>query len=105
MHYLVTYDIKPDFRRSTNSVREKLEETIAAFGSWWHYFGDTWIVNTSMTADQMASAIAQHLMERDHLLVIAIQPPYQGRLPKEAWDWINKSVSQPSSGIRSIRFD
>ena len=104
MHYLITYEIKPGFRRSTNAVREKLEDTITSFGNWWHYFGDTWIVDTDMTVDQIASAIGQHLMtEQDYLLVIAIRPPYQGWLPKEAWDWINKSVSQPFSNYRSTR--
>lgn len=105
MHYLITYEIKPASRRSTSEVREKLEETITSLGSWWHYLSDTWIVNTNMTVDQIASAIGQHLSEQDYLLVIAIRPPYQGWLPKEAWDWMNKSVPHPVRDYRSTLLD
>ena len=114
MLYLIAYEIKPtplphrsgvalSTRRSTNVARRNPEEAITTFGNWWHYFSDMWIVDTSMTVDEIADAVRQHLAEQDYLLVIAIQPPYQGLLPKEAWDWINNSMHQRSSGYRSIR--
>lgn len=93
MLFLITYEIKPAFLRSTNLVRQNLENTITELGTWWHYLRDTWIVETSMTAEQIANSVRQQLSEQDYLLVVSIQPPYQGWLPKEAWDWFNSAIS------------
>jgi hypothetical protein len=98
--YLITYEIKPPRlqrlmsanREPQRSIYSEIEETITGFGNWFHYFGDTWIVNTDLTVDEMADALRQFVSDKDSLLITAIQPPYQGWLPEEAWKWLNETA-------------
>jgi hypothetical protein len=90
--YLISYHIKPRGRsfQSIVSSREDIEDEIVKFGSWWRYFGDVWIVDTELTVDQMTVVLLEHLHTKDDLLIIGIQAPYQGWLPDDAWEWLDK---------------
>ena len=98
MMYLITYDIKlPSVQfviGRRRSIYSEIEETITSFGNWFHYFGDTWIVITDLTVDQMSDALRQYVSDKDSLLITAIQPPYQGWRPEEAWKWLNKAAGK-----------
>ena len=103
MMYLISYQIKSRGRsfQSLMSTRDAIEDEIVKFGSWWRYFGDVWIIDTEMTVDQMTAALLEYLGQKDDLLIIGIQPPYQGWLPKDAWEWLNdRSKKQEATAGR-----
>ena len=93
MMYLIAYHVRHTRGRSINAVRGDIEEEIVKFGSWWRYFGDVWIIDTKMSVDEMTEVLVRHLNEKDDLLIIGIQGPYQGLLPEDAWKWLDKAVS------------
>ena len=71
----------------------QLYEKIKSFGAWMHYIDSTWFVSpsTSRTANQMFDELRPFINEEDdYLLVIEVKKNYQGWLPKDAWDWMNK---------------
>ena len=90
--YLIAYQVRQTRGRSINAVRGDIEEEIVKFGSWWRYFGDVWIVDTEMTVDEMTQTLVNHLDQKDDLLIIGIQGPYQGWLPEDAWKWLDNAV-------------
>ena len=73
---------------------DKVFETIKSQGQWWHYLKSTWLVYTSKTVQEVAEALRPHVSARGLVLVTELRRPYQGWLPKEAWEWINTRVSQ-----------
>ena len=89
MMYMIAYYIRPTRTRMPNDVRSDLEDEIVQFGDWWHYFGDFWLVDTDRDVNEMTKILRQHLGPRDDLLIAGVQPPYQGLLIDDAWDWIN----------------
>ena len=78
--------------RSLVERNEAVEDAIVEFGEWWRYFGNVWILDTDMTVDEMTAELLKSLGEKDDLLIVGIQPPYQGALPAEAWEWLNEKV-------------
>ena len=90
--YLIAYEVKRRNIAETNSVRETIEDEVVSFGSWWRYFGDVWIVDTDKDVDEMTDIIIGYMDQRDNLLIIGIQSPYQGWLPEDAWKWLNKAT-------------
>ena len=91
MMYMIAYYIRPTLARTPNDVRKDLEGEIIEFGEWWHYFGDVWIVDTELSANDMTDVLRQHMGPKDDLLIAGIQPPYQGWLPEDAWEWLNEN--------------
>jgi hypothetical protein len=84
--FLVTYELK-----TKNKDFGPLFEEIQSFGSWWHYMENVWIVSTNeVAADAMARRLFKHITQSDALLVTRLTRDYQGWLPKDAWDWLNK---------------
>jgi hypothetical protein len=89
MIYAVNYDLKNPGRDYSG-----LYEAIKSCGTWWHYLGSTWLVDTSISADGIWNRIGKHFDQNDYALVIGVTRDYQGWLPKEAWDWINSRRSK-----------
>jgi len=54
---------------------------------WWHFLNSMFIVSTYHDANEFAQFLYPHMNKSDSLLVIRIQPEFQGWLPKDAWDW------------------
>jgi len=94
MLYLITYQLDPGAPRNISQVVQNIEQTITSLGGdWWHYIPGTWIVNTNLTAEQIAGSIhAQMISERDRLFITAVQAPMYGWLPAEAWTWLNERL-------------
>ncbi len=86
MILLVTYDLKGP-AGSYNSLFEALKK-----GGWAHYMKSTWLVATDKTPDQLVDELRSHLKSGDRIL-ISKMGAYQGLLPKEAWEWIQKHES------------
>ncbi|MCX6844782.1 MAG: hypothetical protein NTX53_21170 [candidate division WOR-3 bacterium] len=87
MVLLITYDLKQPGRNY-----DALYEAIKTLGQWWHFLDSTWLVQTAMTPDQVAARLRLHMDANDYLLVVKVTRPYQGWLPKDAWEWVNSRI-------------
>lgn len=82
---LVTYDLN-----SPGQKYQRLIQAIKSVGQWCKCLESTWLLKTSLTAEQVASRLRQQLDNNDYLLVIAVNPDnIGGWLPQEACNWIN----------------
>ena len=70
-----------------------LHATIKAQGIWWHYLRPTWLISTTKSVQEVADAINPLLRGgKGRALIVELHRPYQGLLPKVAWDWIQKHL-------------
>ena len=86
MIYLFTYDLHPNFPRDIEPLKKELRTSRA----WSNYLERTWLIGTDETVVQLHGRIAPHMTANDSWLVVHISD-YWGWLPKEAWDWIDKT--------------
>ena len=86
MVLIINYALKNVFKDYTPFYK-----AIQQCGEWWHFLDSTWIVNTSYSADTVGKHLLQFIdQEKDFVIVARLQKDYQGWLPNEAWDWLNK---------------
>lgn len=85
MIYAVNYDLKQPGRDYTG-----LYEAIKSCGTWWHFLGSTWLVDTAFDAAAIFARLRPHIDANDYVLVICVSRDKAGWLPKEAWEWINQ---------------
>ena len=89
--YAICYDLKTP-GQDYGKLREAIKK-IAGNG-WWHYLDSTWLVSTSMSAQQISDTLRATMDQNDGLLVIRVTSEYNGWLPKEAWEWLHKYSPQ-----------
>lgn len=89
MIYAINYDLKQPGQNYASLYR-----AIMSCGVTWHYLDSTWLVETSLDATGITNILAPHIDRDDSVLVIGVTRDYQGWLPKEAWQWINKRWSK-----------
>ena len=82
---LITYELKS----STKDYASFFKTIQDSSSRWWHYLKDTWIIETTVSADNVAKKLYPHMEEPDRLLVVRIRKDYQGWLAKDAWSWLN----------------
>jgi hypothetical protein len=87
MILMVSYDLK-----GPAGSYKPLFEFLQKQGPWWHYLKSTWLISTEKTPDQLNMELKPYMQKPDLILITRLGPPYQGWLPKDAWDWINKNV-------------
>lgn len=90
MVFAIIYDID-----TTKRNYSPLFEKIKSLGAWMHYIDSAWFVSPSSprTAQEIFNELEPFIDQKDdYLLVIGLKGDYQGWLPKEAWDWMNKST-------------
>ena len=91
-YYIVGYDKKSgeDYSKLINYLQTAMD--------WWHCLDSTWIVQTELTALDLANAIWQHLDQDDKLLVAEYFPTNKGG--SSAWcgfgtecsDWLQSRM-------------
>jgi hypothetical protein len=69
-----------------------MHEALKRSGKWWHYLQSTWIVVTTETPNALASRVHSSMTKGDKLLVVEMTNNYNGWLPKDAWDWIQREL-------------
>jgi hypothetical protein len=104
MILIVTYDLK-----SPKDYHD-LYETLKQQGNWSRYMTSTWLLSTDKTPNQVVDAITPFLDSQDLLFVCELSANYQGRLPRQAWEWINATLKPPTdyvagflSGLGTVR--
>jgi hypothetical protein len=83
---LVTYTLRNQFK-DYSSFYEAIQQSST---EWWHFIDDSWIINTTKTPTQVAAKLYPHMEESDALIVVRLHKNYDGWLPQEAWEWLNK---------------
>ena len=86
---LVSLDLSGHSRSYTS-----LFDALKKQGTWWHYMKSTWLIYTDKTPNDVTDALKPHMFGRGRLLVSYLQKPYQGLLPKEAWEWIRNRIDE-----------
>lgn len=85
MILIVTYDLK-----GPRGSYADLFDVLKSKNSWWHYLANTWLVDTEDSPNELFAELKPHLkIPGDRILVTTFTTPYQGWLPKKAWDWIH----------------
>jgi len=97
MIYIVTYDLYGP----TDGYTALYEALKSQGDSWWHYLRNTWLISTYKSPEQIAADLKSHIQEKDRFLISRLQSPYQGWLPKDAWEWMHKY--EHSSGIPPVQ--
>lgn len=100
MIYLITYDRNKLFANYDN-----LENAIKSSGSsWWHHMQNTWLLNSTLSANDIYNRLAPHLNVEDRIIIFQVTGNYQGWLDKEAWDWINNQFGNHSGFSNPTKF-
>lgn len=87
---LVTYDLN-----SPGQNYQRLIQGIQSMGQWYHCLESTWLLRTSLSAEQVANRLRQQMDSNDRLLVTAFNPHNsEGWLPQEVWNWIYGYVNR-----------
>ncbi len=86
--YWIGYDLKEG-----EDYKDLIAEIKSLGTKWWHYLDSTWIVVTSLNANQITDQLKDKMKENDCLLVMKTTTKYQGLLPEKAWDWIHENVT------------
>lgn len=87
------YAISYDLNRPGQSY-DALYQEIRSFGSTWHRLDSTWLVSTTLSANQMSERMKKHTDGNDRFLIIKVVNDYQGWLAKDAWDWLHTHISE-----------
>lgn len=92
MILLVTYDLK-----GPASNYKRLFEVLQSHEKWSHYLASTWLLKTDKTPDQLIAELNPLVVRGDRVLVIRIDTGVRanGRMPKDAWEWINQVYTEP----------
>lgn len=90
--FLITYN-KNALLRNYDPLYQAIKTSSIV---WWHHLNNTWIIRTTLDANQVYNNLHQHITEDDKLLVIQVFPnsEFQGWLPPEAWKWIENQFNQ-----------
>lgn len=60
---------------------------------WWHYLDTCYILQTTLTIEQLQNLIMQRFPNQSFLLEEINPKRYAGWLPKEAWAWLERYKS------------
>ncbi|MBE2191288.1 MAG: SinR family protein [Alphaproteobacteria bacterium] len=63
--YIIGYD-----KNAGDDYTPLIDAIKALANGYWHQLDSTWIVNTSLSAEQIANRLVPHLNDRDELLVV-----------------------------------
>lgn len=86
MIYLITYELN-----NKNKDYAGLYDSIKSFGTWWHYIDSTWLIETTLSANQITDKLRPYIDSNlDYMFVVKIDKTAdrQGWLPEKAWEWI-----------------
>jgi hypothetical protein len=87
MVLLISYDLDGHERPSAyQAVKKRIEEAATSLR---RPLYSQWLVETASSPDQWVEHLKPVIDSNDKLLVVRVQSPYQGWLPKEIWEWLS----------------
>jgi hypothetical protein len=73
------------FKAADDSI---LIDRIKSLGPWMNYFGHSWIVQTTLSAQEIYNKLSVNY-EKESIFVIELDPKnYWGRMDTTVWDWL-----------------
>lgn len=88
--FCISYDLN-----SPGKNYNSLYTAIKALGDYRHDLDSTWLVNTSLSANQVYEKLKPSIDKNDRLLIIEIRDYRSGYMPKDTWQWIDENVPSP----------
>ena len=85
-----------DLRSISSADSEELFGALRKQGPWWHYMKPTWLIYTDKTPEEVVDNLKPYVQGHGRLLVAPLTRPFQGILPKDAWDWIHRREQEGS---------
>lgn len=87
--YLITYDL--------NKTGQKYDDVIKAIkdastGAWCTFWKSSYLIKSSLTANQISDKITPHLDNNDRMIVMEVTKNYQGWLAEDDWKYIRESI-------------
>ena len=98
MIILITYE-KFDFSIPVESLNNAI---MGSSNGWWHHFSNVWIINTSLSMNQVHNNLIPNISTLDRIMLIEIKENYQGWLPQEAWDWLKSNFHSDKSALQKL---
>ena len=88
---IVAYELK------VGTDHDSFFDTLKELGDqgWAHYLRNLWFLATNKSAQEIYDILKPHIGKGDYVFVAPIVKPYQGWLPKKAWDWIRRKEALP----------
>lgn len=83
---------------ATNTLRnphlkyDSFYNEIKKADTWWHYLDSTWLIKTQFNPQYWYNKLAPLIYQNDSIFIIEVTNKYQGWLPKEAWEWLNREL-------------
>lgn len=82
--YLISYDLRSE------SNRRKVIESITSLGEWCKCVSTTYVVQTSLSHEDVEKAVMKHLTPSDNMIICDLQGAVSGQLKTETRDQILK---------------
>lgn len=93
-YYIITFDRKPDAKYG---AFHDAFVGHARLARWFHYIKSSYIVGTTMSANELSEhfyvTAKAHDLPATHLVVAVQLGDRQGRLTKDAWQWLKKNTT------------
>lgn len=89
--HLVSYDLN-----SPGQKYARLIEKLESYPNWWHHLDSTWLIVTSLTAQQLRDELSPLVDRNDELLVIDVTQRSwgaNGGFSAEAIRWLKANVA------------
>lgn len=86
--YMITYDL--------NSKGQNYDKVIKAIKdsslSWCTFWKSSYLIKSSLTANQVSDKITPHLDSNDRLIIVEVKNNYQGWLTEDDWKFIRENI-------------
>lgn len=86
--YMITYDL--------NSEGQKYDKVIQAIKdasiSWCTYWKSSYLIKSSLSANQIADKITPYLDSNDRMIVVEATKNYQGWLGEKQWEFNRENI-------------
>ena len=87
--YSITYDLN---KETSSKDYNGLYRVIKSFTAWARICDSSYVVETSMTPDQMYDAFAPYLDDNDYLMIFSVARPYSGRNTTDVIEWLRQRM-------------
>lgn len=72
----------------------ELREKIKSLGPWLNYFGRSWLVETTLSCEEIYAKLVTTGKEYRILIVEISIKSYYGWMPLEAWNWLSERIGK-----------
>lgn len=86
--YMISYDLN-----KVGQDYKGLYKALQDLGPYMHFLDSTWLVSTSLSAEQIFNVLNPHIDTNDNLIVVKAQRSWFARLPQEGIDWMNEYLT------------